>query len=262
MKISLKKIGLILIFLFILVILRYTGILSPVENFFIKSLNPAGAFFYNGGQKVGSFWREDTNRGEFELIKKERDELVAQISKLKIIAEENKRLKEVLDFTNTNDYHFLVTKILGKDPILTNHFIINKGHIDGIEKGMAIVSPEGILAGKVVETKKNTSIMIIPTDNNFETAVAISGKNNSNTAGTVRGERGLGIKMEFIRQGEDVKKDDIAITSGLESSMPQGLVVGRVAEVTQEDKIVFGSASITPLISYENLSVVMAIISF
>jgi rod shape-determining protein MreC len=129
-----------------------------------------------------------------------------------------------------------------------------------VQNGLSVISPEGILVGKIIKTDKRISTMILPTDTSFQTAGAIFTKSGEKTVGIITGERGLGIKMEFIRQGEDIDKDDIVATSGLEFNMPKGLVVGKIAEVNREDKVVFGTAVISPPLSYENLSVVMIIL--
>lgn len=256
-----NKLGFIIIFLLlVVVILRYSGVLSPLEDLFLKILNPIGTSIYALEQKIKKTWAGEISRNDYEKIKEENSRLVAENIKLKVLEEENKRLKEILNFTNANQYKFLAAEILGKDPMFSNYFILNKGYDDGIRDGLPIVSPEGILVGKIIKTEGKISTMIIPTDTGFKTAVAVFGRPEAKTVGLAKGERGLGIRLEYIRQGENINKDDIVATSGLEFNMPKGLVLGRVVEIIKEDKTVFGTAIISPFVSYENLSLVMAIL--
>ncbi|OGF21327.1 hypothetical protein A2316_03320 [Candidatus Falkowbacteria bacterium RIFOXYB2_FULL_38_15] len=256
-----NKLGLVLIFLLlILVILRYSGVLSPIEGLFLKALNPIGTSIYGLEQKIKGIWAKEISREDYEKIKEENNRLIVENIKLNILKEENEELRGILNFTKPDQYKFLTAEILGRDPIFLNYFILNKGSDDGIKDGFPIVSPNGVLVGKIIKTEKKISTMIVPTDTNFETAVSVFGQSDNHTSGLVRGERGLGIKMEFIRQGENINKDDLVATSGLEFNMPKGLVVGRIVEVEKEDKVIFGTATVSPLVSYENLSMVMVIL--
>jgi rod shape-determining protein MreC len=250
----------LILVLLILIVLRFSGILSPIESLFFKVLNPVGSFVYGLEQKVRNIWKEDISQEEYDNLKKENQQLIVENIKLRTLEEENSRLKEILDFTNSSQYKFLTAGIMGRDPLRQNYFILNRGSDDGVQNGLSVISPEGILVGKIIKTDKRISTMILPTDTSFQTAGAIFTKSGEKTVGIITGERGLGIKMEFIRQGEDIDKDDIVATSGLEFNMPKGLVVGKIAEVNREDKVVFGTAVISPPLSYENLSVVMIIL--
>lgn len=250
----------LILVLLILIILRFSGVLSPVEGLFFKILNPVSSAIYSLEQRAKNIWRGNISQEEYDNLKKENQQLIVENIKLRTLEEENRRLKEILNFTNANQYKFLTAGVMGRDPLQQNHLILNRGSDDGVQNGLPVVSPEGILVGKIIKTDKKISTMILPTDSNFQTAGAIFTKSSENTVGLITGERGLGIKMEFIRQEEDVNKDDIVATSGLEFNMPKGLVVGKIAEVNKEDKVVFGIAVISPLLSYEDLSLVMIIL--
>jgi len=131
---------------------------------------------------------------------------------------------------------------------------INKGSGDGIQKGMAAVSGEGVVVGKVVDVKANMSKICLVVDQDCKFAASI--KNYDKTAGIVQGELGLTAKMDLIPQTEDVKVGDIVVTSGLEQFINEGLVIGKVSEVKKENNELWQNATIETLVNLDNLKIV------
>lgn len=255
-----KSILTIIVIFFVLVVLHYSGIISPIENSVVGILSPVGSGFYNFSQKIQSIWREDITLSDYEKLQSEKNWLIAENARLQAFERENMELRKALNFQKEKAYDFLMASVVGRDPNFSNYFILNKGKKDGIQNNFPVVSPEGILVGKILKVEDNLSVMIIPTDSNFQTAAAILGEDEGSTSGLVRGEKGLGIKMEFIPQEKEISRDDVVVTSGLEFNMPKGLVVGKVVEVKRESRDIFSEAVISPLVVYENLNTVMILL--
>lgn len=261
MRLGIPKFFLTIFIVFlVVVVLHYSHILSPVENLAMKVLGPVGSGFYSFSQKIGLLSRPETSSADYEKLLAERNLLVAENADLKLLEQENEELRTALDFLKEKPYSSLAANIIGRDPNFSNYFILNKGLKDGVKDNLPVVSPEGILVGKILKAEDNLSVMLIPTDTNFQTAAAILGKTKGNTSGLVQGEKGLGVTMQFIPQDEDVSVGDTVVTSGLELNMPKGLVIGRVAEVKKESRNIFSEATISPLVVYENLDIVMILL--
>jgi rod shape-determining protein MreC len=262
MRFNISKSFLTVILVFFLVlILHFSGILYPVENVAVRIFNPVGMGLYNFSQKIQAFFKPEISTADYEKLLAERNKLIAEKAELLTLRRENEDLRESLDFKKEKSYNSLMTDVVGRDPNFSNYFILNRGSSDGVEINLPVVSPEGILVGKILKVEDRLSVMLIPTDTNFQTAAAILGDTKNSTSGLVHGERGLGIKMEFIPQEEEISEDDIVVTSGLELNMPEGLVIGRVAEIKKESRDIFGEATISPLTVYENLDTVMVLLS-
>lgn len=261
MRLNFSKPFLIVILVFFLImIFHYSGILFPVENLAIRVLSPVGSGFYNFGQKIQSFFKPEISVADYENLLAERNQLIAEKAELLALQKENEELRASLDFYKEKAYDSLMANVLGRDPNFSNYFILNKGSKDGVEINLPVVSPEGILVGKILKVEDRLSVMLIPTDTNFQTAAAILGETKNSTSGLIHGEKGLGIKMEFIPQEEEISRGDIVVTSGLELNMLKGLVIGRVAEIKRESRDIFGEATISPLAVYENLDAVMILL--
>lgn len=258
MKWKASKTGIIVsLILLSVLILHYSGLLVPLENLAIRILTPVSGIFYKLGGKIESLGEGRVSAEDYEKLEAERNELAAKNVELQMLGQENEELKKALGFKNESGYSLLPANVVGRDPILSNYLVIDKGEADGVRENYPVVSPEGILVGKIARVQARASLFIIPTDTDFQTAGVILGKSKYNTSGLVRGEKGLGISMEFIPQDEPIAKDDIVVTSGLELNMPKGLIIGRIAEVQKEAREVFSRAAVSPPLSYDNLSVVM-----
>jgi rod shape-determining protein MreC len=255
-----KSILILFVVLFGILILHYSGVLSPIEGLVVKILRPAGSGIYRFGQKMQFLWKPNISKEDYLNLQKERNELAVKNAELQILEQENQELRTALNFTKENQYKFLIANIIGRDTLASNYFILNRGEKDGIKNNLPVISPEGVLVGKIIKTEQNISVMLIPIDTNFETAGSILGKSKKNTSGLVRGEKGLGIKMEFIPQDEEIEKDDIVITSGLELNMPKGLIIGKITEIKKEERDIFGEATISPMLSFDDLNVVTVIL--
>ena len=91
--------------------------------------------------------------------------LEQKLQKLASLTAQNIRLKELLNSTELVDEQVLVAEIIGVDPDPFRHFVtINKGSLDGVFAGQAIVDAHGVM-GQVVEVTPLSSRVVLVTDN-------------------------------------------------------------------------------------------------
>ena len=107
--------------------------------------------------------------------------------------------------------------------------LIDAGYASGIRKGMAVVTPNGIV-GKVLEVYPLVSQVLSVTDAGFAAAVE-SQKNH--TRGVMKGVGGSSAKVDYIPTGQKVEKDEVFFTSGEDRVFPRGLPVGKVTSVEE-----------------------------
>jgi rod shape-determining protein MreC len=110
-----------------------------------------------------------------------------------------------------------------------NYFTINKGEMNGIEKGMGVVSNKGVM-GIVIETSKRFSAVMSILNKDFK----LSGKMEKNGyfgsiiwPGT---DYRLGRLLD-IPNHVSLVQGDLVVTSGYSGVFPAGLPVGRVKAV-------------------------------
>ena len=104
---------------------------------------------------------------------------------------------------------------------------VDRGNSSGVEKGMAVVTPDGIV-GKVVEAYPMASLVLLATDPTFAAGV-VSQKNR------VHGElRGMGhgnCRIEDVQNEQKVDVGEWFYTSGYDRIFPRGFPVGQAAVV-------------------------------
>lgn len=272
LKLNIKKYFKFIIVIALLIFLHFLKITAPVESFLASVLSPVFKTFYSLSSGIKNAYKNQTeNKSLADELKTAREiinRLTAEKIDAKFLEEENSRLRRQLNFLNKNNKNYLMANIVSlTDPGVKENrsAVINKGLKDGLFPGLAVVSSldnatstEGVIVGKIINVKENLSEICLITDKNCKLAASILGE--AKTSGIARGELGLTVKMDFIPQTENIKIDDLVATSGLEQSIPRGLVIGKVTKIVKENNEVWQSATIEPQINLDALSIVAVLL--
>jgi len=103
---------------------------------------------------------------------------------------------------------------------------VDVGASQGIRKGMAVITPSGIV-GKITAVYPTASMVLLINDPLFAAGV-ISQKNR--VQGTLRGQGSTAI-VDFVQNEQTVDKGEWFYTSGSDFIFPRGLRVGPTTEV-------------------------------
>ncbi|HEX4748811.1 MAG TPA: rod shape-determining protein MreC [Bryobacteraceae bacterium] len=118
----------------------------------------------------------------------------------------------------------IAARVIGNSTVASAKAVfIDRGSTSGIEKGMAVVVPEGII-GKVVSVYPLASQVLLVTDPTFKVGV-------ESQKGHVHGVLDCGsgkCKVEQIQNEEKVDKNEWFYTSGEDRLFPKGFPVGSV----------------------------------
>jgi rod shape-determining protein MreC len=251
--------------LVLLIFLHSLELFSAVEKILFRASSPLQKRFYSAGIRTNSFFdkfKAGNDGGEIDILKTQIRSLMLQNSRLKLAAEENKILKKELSFTRQHKYDFIGARIMGTDSLYNSPLLILEIENDeysekDVENNMPVIVEDGILVGKIALVKENR-IYMMPTTA-AQSAVAATILNKDYTMGVAEGELNLAIIMRMIPQSEKVKSGDIIVTSGLETKMPKGLLLGTVSKVAQDQQTPFNIAYVTPLYNPKRLSSVLII---
>ena len=167
-----------------------------------------------------------------------------------MLAEENTRLRKSLEQRNRSlpesqpgdkpdsaiikRFDFVTAKVVNNSVSrFTNFITINKGSNEGIEPGMAVISPQGVV-GKVKVTSDHFSVVtsVLNID------IMISGvMKRTGYFGTVQwdGDNAEFTKFNFIPRHVDPQPGDTIITSGYSGIFPEGILIGTIAEKSLRD---------------------------
>ena len=136
----------------------------------------------------------------------------------------------VKDTVNHVQYTYLAARVIKNSITLRNNIItINKGSLDGIESGMAVIS-----AGKgVVGLVRDVSAHLATIESllNKNTKISVSIKSTKALGSLVWGDRNSDYRKAFIKDIPNhfqVKLRDTVVTSGF-GNFPPGILVGAIS---------------------------------
>jgi len=147
-------------------------------------------------------------------------------------------LPAITDSTVVNQFDFVSAKVVSNTVNrFTNFLTINKGSEEGVEPGMAVISPLGAV-GKVRTVSRHYSVVtsILHVDVQISALLKSTGH-----FGTIQWD-GINpdfVKLKYIPRHVEVSKGDSVLTSGYNAIFPEGIMVGLVDEVLLTDELFY-----------------------
>ncbi len=128
-------------------------------------------------------------------------------------------------------FYYLPAKVVGSTVTLqTNFLTLERGSLQGVKKGMSVISPEGIV-GVVTEVSDNYSRVMSLLHRNSKVSAMLKKDNN---AGSIEwdGVDPAYLTLKNISKGAQVKKGDSIVTSNYSANFPSRIMIGTVADFT------------------------------
>jgi len=222
------------------------------------------------GSKIGnlSVFNFKNYQQENLFLNQQLKKLLAENIQLKIFAEENRVLKKYLNFSGKNKERLVIANIIGKRSEMGfNWFILDQGSQDGIRPSLAVIDENGFLLGKISRVTENFSYLLPLFDSHSLIAADIvkstddKGVGSRLTSGLVQGKHGLSMEMNYIPLDKSIESGDFVITSGLESEIRRGLIIGQIEEAIKEPGALFQKITIKPLINFDTVRIVGVLMS-
>jgi rod shape-determining protein MreC len=251
----LLKSGIVLVIL-IVVIFVLNIFISPLKNNFFKLSLPLQNIFWSAGKSsslfLGSLFNGASLFNENCLLKEQNQKLLSQVVLLQSIEQGNKAQSTISQTCQNSGFKFVMAGVSGLDgdDILS----INKGLEDGLLEGMPVVNEQNVLFGKIYRVYKNYSqVMLISNKNSIvnvkvQTIVGQDSDNNTTIIkevdGVVKGTGGLTAYLDLIPISNEIKIEDILVTSAIDKSFPKDLLVGSIVEISKDDQKPFQQAKI------------------
>ena len=183
-----------------------------------------------------------------------------EIIVLKQQISETRVLSALVDFARVQpENRYLAATVIGRDPSpFFEYVIINRGSDDGLRRGMPVVTQQG-LVGRVAAVTADAARVQLITD----PASSINVKLEPSTAqAVIRGEVSGEISLAMIPQSAPVEIGDLILTSGLGGNYPTNILIGQVTSVRRRETDLFQSASVQPVMDFNQLEIVLIITNF
>jgi len=195
-------------------------------------------------------------RSENEWLRKRLQTLEIERQRLLEAEATNRRLQQLLNFRSELPAGAITASIIASSA--TSWFqscVLNKGSADGLRKGMAVVTPLGVV-GKVVSVTSRTAKVLLLTDPNSGIDVLIQ---RTRSRGIVSGSLESGTVLKYMKRSEDVQEGDRLVTSGLDNIFPKGLLVGTVIKVRKQSRGLFQTVEVWPAVQAARVEEVLVV---
>lgn len=175
---------------------------------------------------------------ENEVLKSQLEMVPQMYSDIERLESENEKLRDALEVSSKREYDTINSRVISRsqDQWL-NNFTIDKGENDGIEEGMAVMTPEGLI-GMIKRVNGNSSFVEMITTNVSQNNLSVEIQHEDEAVyGAIDhydSERGL-LVIDNIKNNATVEAGDKVFTSGLVGDFPEGLIVGEVMEVENDE---------------------------
>lgn len=205
--------------------------ISPVQGFVLEK----GVDLYESSKAR----KEPASiRDEIAILREENRNLHIVLAENKRLRDENRALKKALQIELLEGGDFVFAKTIGRD-LYNQKLIIS--HNKGVEEGDLVVSPEGVLVGKIGETNKNFSFVVLITSK--DSAIEVKVQNEDNPIGVLQGT-GEGVEVDLLPRDKKVEKGDSVIALAGNNLDNKVIYVGRILQKKDRDIDTFIKADI------------------
>jgi rod shape-determining protein MreC len=198
----------------------------------------------------------DGFRAENERLRKRVNSLEIERQRLLEADATHRRLQKLLDFRSELPAGAITASIIANSA--SSWFqscMIDKGSADGVRRGMAVVTPLGVV-GKVVAVTGSTAKVLLLTDPNSGIDVLVQ---RTRSRGIISGSLDNVTVLKYVKRSEDIQEGDRLITSGLDGVFPKGMLAGTVIKVRKLSLGLFQTVEVLPAVQSQNIEEVLIV---
>jgi rod shape-determining protein MreC len=205
-------------------------------------------------------------KSENEELKKENEQLRRERIANQTAERTIQRLEEIATYisgpTFPTGFEAIVATVVSRPPNpFTQQITIRAGEGDGVVKNAPVVTDDG-LVGVVTDVTDGSASVTLITDQNSAVTASIL---DTGAWGIVEaGPSASTLVLDQVGKDELVEKDDLVVTAGwatrkLESLFPEGIPIGVVESVGQQDVDLYKRVQVTPFVDFDSLSEVIVL---
>lgn len=225
------------------------ALVTPVEKVANATLDSAASLWHG-------YIDLRAARQETRALRQELEQSKLRIQQLESRAAETARLEALLKFQNQySELPTLPARVIASSPALTSRVLfIDRGREQGVERDMAVITPEGIV-GKVVQVFPSSAQVLLLTDERSGVGALLE---RSRVHGVVKGIGGATLRLDYVMNDDKVEIGERVLTSGEDQVYPKGLFVGTVAALRPGS--VFQEIAVRPAVSLNRLEEVLVVL--
>ncbi|MCL4361248.1 rod shape-determining protein MreC [Candidatus Dependentiae bacterium] len=226
---------------------------GTLQSYFSKAAYPFLLVQNFASQKIKIFFEE--KKAYKELYKdhqtalNEIENLKSENVKLNALINFENQTKEIIEFTKQYEaQNYLFAQVIFKNLTIDNHFfLVDIGSQKGAHVDMAVIY-KNFLVGRISEVFPYWSKVTLITDKSCKVSALSS---RSHVHGICEGQCTNQISLNFVSHLDDIKLDDLILSSGQGLIFPQGFSIGKVTYC--EIKGLNYEVKLQPLVDFEKI---------
>lgn len=198
-------------------------------------VSPPEKALHSSGSGVSWLWN---NYIDLRHVRQQNADLQKTVDRLRLEqaalledAKQGQRLQALLNFEQKYIYKTLPAEVIGTSGTDQSRvFTINKGKKDGIDRDMAVITPDGIV-GKIRDVFPHTAQVLAINDQSSGAGVILE---TTRIRGILRGNAAGQPQVEDVVRDQRIKQGEVVLTAGGDEIFPRGMPVGIVQNVVND----------------------------
>jgi rod shape-determining protein MreC len=202
-------------------------------------------------------------------IQKENDELRRENDRLhRALVEANRQAKEAADVAALAELHARVpAQSVGARVVATGlspyfrvtRIVVDRGEGE-VKAGMAVIAPDGVV-GRIQRVYGAYADVILAVDPLSAIDVVLPRTASRGVLRGAGGDNAYSCKIAYLMRSEEVKPDDLVVTSGLGGVFPRDLAVGRVKRIAKAEYGMYQDVEVAPSVDFSHLSMALVLLA-
>lgn len=217
--------------------------LNPVERIIkdtgMTALKVVNTPFKMIKNKIDSAHEKNNLYKKYKKLKKKSDEVNMIKASNKNLESEVKKLQDVLDLNNllSDKVECNATVVSRNIGYWYDELTIDKGKKDGVLKDMAVITSKGLI-GRIIKVSNHYSTVKLLSNDNMDNKISVKISVNDGYVYGLISKYDSKINtytVEGISQNVDIPEGADVVTTGMGTTFPSGLLIGKVKKITTDN---------------------------
>jgi rod shape-determining protein MreC len=207
------------------------------------------------------FYLVDVNRDN-ERLSMENARYREELRELRVQAEQNVRLRELLQLRRHIEGETISAQVISKDieSFRVARVVLDRGERDLVRPGMPVISVDG-LVGQIRRSSGHSADVTLIVDQQSAVDVVVR---RTGARGMLRGtgeDDRYACRIQYMQRTDEVEVGDEVYTSGMGHRFPAAILVGRVSRVERKEYGLYQEVDVTPAVNFSSLEEVLILTS-
>ena len=227
---------------------------------------PVKGFFYSIASGMDNMLSSASQAGEYrtryEEAQKKITELEDEVREIDELRTENERLRAIIGFQEYNrQFTTVAAQVVAKEPgNLYSDLKLNRGTNNGISKDDVVITDKGLVGyvSDVGSTWCNVRT-ILDASSSVGCIVGRTGDRAIIEGGPELMDKGS-CNMSYLAKDASVAVGDSVETSGLGSIYPEGIMIGKITQITPDLQGLYNQATVETAVNFDKIREVLVIV--